>query len=271
MAETRERQVEYSEIQSKMFDEEGRRRKGAKMANILSHFLGTNDLSGKRLLDVGSSSGIATSEFARAGATTFGVDIDNGGTRNAQKNFGDVASFLLGDSELLPFRDNEFDLIVCNHIYEHVVDDVKLLAELRRIVKPAGAMYLGLGNRLGIMEPHHKLPFLSWLPHGLADRYAQAAGTGDAYHERFRTWPGLKKLCAGLHVHDYTASAIAHSELLAPGESIPRAVAKSPEAAIRALYPLVPTYLWVATLEPAEPKGPTLRVPPRKLDLTKQR
>lgn len=271
MSTTRERQTEYSEIQSKMFDEAGRRRKGLKMARILGHFIGADDLTGLRLLDVGSSGGITTNMFAEAGAEVFGVDIDVGGTKKANETFGDRVRFLLGDSELLPFRDDEFDIVVCNHIYEHVVDDVALMAELRRIVKPEGTMYLGLGNRLGIMEPHHRLPFLSWLPHRLADRYAQLAGTGDAYHERFRTWPGLKQLCEGLVVHDYTAAAIAHPEILAPGENIPSPIQNAPERVIRATYPLVPTYLWIATLTDRDPAGPELRVGPKRIDLTSEK
>lgn len=262
----RESQLEYSEIQHLMFDEEGRRRKGAKIASILMHYLGADDLSGQRLLDVGSSGGIVTSEFARRGAIVSGVDIDVSGTKRAYEAFGDEVSFLLGDSERLPFADDQFDLIVCNHIYEHVVDDVALLDELKRIVKPEGAMYLGLGNRLGVMEPHHRLPFLSWLPHGLADRYVRVAKTGDAYHERFRTWNGLRTLCEGLHVYDYTAAALAQPDTLAPGEHIPALLKKLPGPVLRVTYPLVPTYLWVASLAPTEPRGPQLRVPPKHLD-----
>ncbi len=38
----------------------------------------------------------------------------------------------------LPFQDNEFDVILCNHVLEHIPDDTKAMQELFRIMKPAG-------------------------------------------------------------------------------------------------------------------------------------
>ena len=38
----------------------------------------------------------------------------------------------------LPFNDNEFDVILCNHVLEHVKDDKKAMAELYRVMKPGG-------------------------------------------------------------------------------------------------------------------------------------
>lgn len=38
----------------------------------------------------------------------------------------------------LPFSDNEFDVILCNHVLEHIPDDTKAMNELYRILKPGG-------------------------------------------------------------------------------------------------------------------------------------
>ena len=38
----------------------------------------------------------------------------------------------------LPFKDNEFDIILCNHVLEHIPDDIKAMQELSRILKPGG-------------------------------------------------------------------------------------------------------------------------------------
>lgn len=42
------------------------------------------------------------------------------------------------DIQNLPFEDNSFDVIFCNHVLEHVDDDKKALRELFRIMKPGG-------------------------------------------------------------------------------------------------------------------------------------
>lgn len=38
----------------------------------------------------------------------------------------------------LPFNDNEFDIILCNHVLEHIPDDTKAMYELYRVLKPGG-------------------------------------------------------------------------------------------------------------------------------------
>ena len=38
----------------------------------------------------------------------------------------------------LPFNDNSFDVILCNHVLEHIPDDVKAMQELYRVLKPNG-------------------------------------------------------------------------------------------------------------------------------------
>jgi len=38
----------------------------------------------------------------------------------------------------LPFDDNAFDIILCNHVLEHIPDDTKAMQELYRILKPGG-------------------------------------------------------------------------------------------------------------------------------------
>ncbi|WP_111682071.1 class I SAM-dependent methyltransferase [Winogradskyella tangerina] len=38
----------------------------------------------------------------------------------------------------LPFEDNSYDVIFCNHVLEHIPDDTKAMQELYRVMKPGG-------------------------------------------------------------------------------------------------------------------------------------
>ena len=38
----------------------------------------------------------------------------------------------------LPFKDNSYDIIFCNHVLEHIPDDTKAMQELFRVLKPGG-------------------------------------------------------------------------------------------------------------------------------------
>lgn len=38
----------------------------------------------------------------------------------------------------LPFKENEFDVVFCNHVLEHITDDTKAMQELFRVLKKGG-------------------------------------------------------------------------------------------------------------------------------------
>ena len=38
----------------------------------------------------------------------------------------------------IPFNENSFDVVFCNHVMEHVDDDIKAMSEIYRVMKPRG-------------------------------------------------------------------------------------------------------------------------------------
>ena len=42
----------------------------------------------------------------------------------------------------LPFEDNTYDFILCNHVLEHIQNDLKAMEELYRVLKPGGTAIL---------------------------------------------------------------------------------------------------------------------------------
>ena len=42
------------------------------------------------------------------------------------------------DVHSIPFPDNSFDVIFCNHVLEHVEDDLLACSEFNRVLKPSG-------------------------------------------------------------------------------------------------------------------------------------
>jgi ubiquinone/menaquinone biosynthesis C-methylase UbiE len=54
---------------------------------------------------------------------------------------GDIESPLAKvkmDVHKIPFSDDTFDVVFCNHVLEHVEDDLKACAEFNRVLKPTG-------------------------------------------------------------------------------------------------------------------------------------
>lgn len=259
----RQEQLAYSELMDKMLDEDGRRTKARKIIAVLRHALGVADLGGLRALDVGCSAGFIADELALAGADTVGVDIDEPGLASARERFGDRVDFRLARGEALPFPDRSFDIVVFNHIYEHVVDPEAVVADIRRVLSRDGAVYLGVGHRHQILEPHHRLPFLSWLPQRAADRYLRVTRKGEHYYEHYYTRAGLRHLFAEFDLWDYTLPVLADAEAFAGDDLIPGWAGRIPEPVLAAAMPLVPTYIWVGFGRTRGPEGPMLRVAPR--------
>lgn len=48
----------------------------------------------------------------------------------------------------LPFEDNSFDFVLCNHVLEHIPDDTKAMEELYRILRPGGTAILQIPQDL---------------------------------------------------------------------------------------------------------------------------
>ncbi len=48
----------------------------------------------------------------------------------------------------LPFNDNAYDVILCNHVLEHIPNDIKAMRELYRVLKPGGMAILQIPQDL---------------------------------------------------------------------------------------------------------------------------
>src|SRR5207237_9624421 len=87
----------------------------------------------------------------------------------------------------LHLYDVAVDVVVSNHVFEHVGgrnEQLRDLQEVLRVLRPDGFAYLATPNRWGLLEPHYRLPFLSWLPARAANAYLRATRRGDIHDVR---------------------------------------------------------------------------------------
>jgi SAM-dependent methyltransferase len=151
----------------------------------------------------------------------------------------------------LPFPDDAFDVVITNHVIEHVGEHAMpnaSLARIRRVLAPAGRAYLAVPNRWMLVEPHFRLAFLSWLPIPLADGYVRLAGKGAHYDCRPLTCatlePDLRE--AGFAFEQHTGDALRTTfELEQPRAPLYRWFLKPmPEFAWRAMRRIFPTLIY---------------------------
>lgn len=107
----------------------------------------------KNLLDIGSHDGLAMIKALRKikGKAT-GFDISqkaiNEARKNLQKEGLEKRGVLVkGDSdENLPFKNGQFDSVLCIAVLEHVFDPIFLIKEINRVLKKGGALVVEVPN-----------------------------------------------------------------------------------------------------------------------------
>ena len=119
----------------------------------------------------------------------------------------------------LPFKDNEFDVILCNHVLEHIPEDTKAMQELYRVLKPGG---------FGVFQiPQDLTRELTFEDNSITDKKERAKIFGQYDHVRIYGKDYFNKLrSVGFNVDevDYTASLsedMIKKYCLAKGEIIP--------------------------------------------------
>lgn len=93
---------------------------------------------GAKVLDVGCGQGVALEIFRDAGLDATGITL--GPDVEACRSKG--LKVLEMDFAFLDFDDQSFDLVWCRHAIEHSVFPFFTLAELHRVLRPGGVLYL---------------------------------------------------------------------------------------------------------------------------------
>jgi SAM-dependent methyltransferase len=172
-------------------------------------------LAGCSVLDMGAGTGGLLLACQQRGATCLvGLEVEPELYELAQLRLADTGiECLLTDGNTVPLPDASFDVIFSIHVIEHVVSPSLYLAEVVRLLKPGGLVFLTCPNRLWPHEPHAQLPFLPYLPMSLAqawcERRSRSKRLSEAIQRQYHTgtllnhyfsFVGLRRVCrrAGL-------------------------------------------------------------------------
>ncbi|WP_375242227.1 class I SAM-dependent methyltransferase [Lacinutrix sp.] len=119
----------------------------------------------------------------------------------------------------LPFKDDSYDVIFCNHVLEHIPDDTKAMQELYRVLKPGG---------YGVFQvPQDLEREITFEDDSITDKKERAKIFGQYDHVRIYGKDYFNKLRhIGFKVNevDYTAKLLKEDIIkycLAEGEIIP--------------------------------------------------
>lgn len=102
-----------------------------------------------RLLDFGCGSRPYEHHFVNV-TEYIGMDIEVSGHPDEKKR-----ADIYYDGKTVPFEDDTFDVVFSSEVFEHVFNADELFAEIARVLKPGGALFL----TLPFAFPEHEQPY----------------------------------------------------------------------------------------------------------------
>jgi len=117
-----------------------------------------NSLRPGRLLEIGCGAGELLNHLRSLGWEVEGVEPDAQVVGQARRKYG--LNIHSGDLASLDFTGENFDVIVINHVIEHLHDPRKILRECHRILKRGGSLVIVTPNTKSLA---HRLFQNNWL------------------------------------------------------------------------------------------------------------
>jgi SAM-dependent methyltransferase len=119
----------------------------------VGHYL---DLNGRLVVDVGGGPGFFVREFRNAGAAALCLDTDTG---ELAALGGAGRGSAVGSALSLPLASGTVDVCFSSNVLEHVGDWRAMLAEMVRVTRPGGIVFVAFTNWLSPWGGHETSPW----------------------------------------------------------------------------------------------------------------
>jgi|SRR3989344_5574894 len=165
--------------------------------NDLLKTFSIESLKNKKILEIGSGSGIFVAYLRKEGVKAYGVEPDKYSLECSLNilrvnNIKPCISNSCG--EKLKFPSNYFDIIISYQVLEHTQDPPKVLEECSRVLKKNGFLYFVVPNYNSFWEGHYSIIWFPFLPKSLYKIYVRILGRNPGFIDtlQFVTPPKLK-------------------------------------------------------------------------------
>ena len=130
-------------------------------AHLHRYFSVLDLVRGRRVLDISCGEGYGAALMRRSGAADVtGADVDIEIVARANRVYGrDGIAFEVADARnVLPFDTASFDVVVSFETIEHIAEHDTFLAELKRVLTPAGTLVISTPDA-ALSDPEAPNPF----------------------------------------------------------------------------------------------------------------
>ena len=231
-------------------------RKAKKIISCLNLYY-KEGLKNKIILEIGCGSGLISYQMAKHANKVISIDVQHEslqGTINKHKShILSQINFIISDGIELNFKSNSIDIVICNQVIEHIQKQLQqqLIDESYRVLKPNGIFYIATPNKLWPIEPHTKLPFLSYFPRNIANIYIRLFRKIDTYDVVLPTYYKLKRMISLRfdEVIDLTPFVIMNPEKFYIKNEIPKILKSSlkriPLFILKLFSPFFPSWILI--------------------------
>ena len=161
-------------------------------------------LSECTVLDMGCGGGSLALSIAEHVKQVKGIEINEDAVEfaNQVKDDHGIQNAEFEVVSLFDFDERDkYDIVLLSDVLEHVSAQKLALEIAIDALKPGGVFYLSTNNKWWPYEGHYFLPFLSYLPRGLANRYVGMFRKGRDYENYFLlSYFRLDNLLSGLPI-----------------------------------------------------------------------
>jgi SAM-dependent methyltransferase len=212
---------------------------------LVREYLG--DVSGLKILEVACGLGGFVRAMTRAGAKVTGCDFSLRALQVARRKLAggeqiQAATVTQADAQNLPFASETFDLVVSCETIEHLPDDQKALAEMFRVTRPGGKLFLTTPNYLNLIglydvyakvrhpnkvddqpfdrrqwfvQVKHKIRSAGWSilrTDGTVHQFPVIPGRNPLRWRSLESSPGIRKLLSPISLHYFVMAQKKRSE-----------------------------------------------------------
>ena len=119
-----------------------------RLEHMHRYHLACHIAQGRDVLDIACGEGYGSAMLARTARSVTGVDIAQDAIEHAERAYArDGLEFRLGSATEIPLEDGSVNLIVSFETIEHLTEHDRMMAELRRVLRPEGLLLISSPNK----------------------------------------------------------------------------------------------------------------------------
>jgi ubiquinone/menaquinone biosynthesis C-methylase UbiE len=128
------------------------------LRHLFAYEIAKNEISDNVFaLEVGCGEGYGTYLLSKKATKIIGLDINKDTIAHASMKYeSENCKFKVYDGQIIPYKDNTFDVVISFQVIEHIQNETKYISEIYRVLKKNGIFIISTPNKNYRLKPGQK-------------------------------------------------------------------------------------------------------------------